>query len=166
MEWKNIITSTLCAGIFMSIGFYTEGKMYPLGDVRWLYLAGLMTIALIFIHRKDIVSLFLKRKSRKSPSRAIFASSKLHRLWPEMAGLEAQLEMAIEMESDGQLRHCEKHFAYMLPKLERLKIYPGRPLEITQENAEHWRDYFFKLSVAAENKQIKEARLLKYSETE
>lgn len=74
MEWKNIITSTLCAGIFMSIGFYTEGKMYPLGDVRWLYLAGLMMLALVFINRKDIISLFRKRKPKDEAPKKIIDS--------------------------------------------------------------------------------------------
>ena len=69
MEWKNIATSTLCAGLFMAIGFYVEGEMFPLGDERWLYLAGLMFIALIWINRKDIASLVRKRKPEKEPEK-------------------------------------------------------------------------------------------------
>lgn len=83
---------------------------------------------------------------------------RLHRLWPEIAGLEGSLESAIDFNEDGQFRHCGKMLAYLLPELEKLKIKPRLSPEITKKNADEWRAYLRKLAIAAKAKQIQKAR--------
>ena len=85
---------------------------------------------------------------------------RLHRLWPEISGLHAMLEIAIRFEEEGQFRHCEKTLAYLLPELDKLKIRPGLSPDITEGNAKKWEAYLLGLAVAAKVKQIRKARAL------
>ena len=84
-------------------------------------------------------------------------SNRLHALWREISGLRSDMEIAVQFNSS--FRHCEIGMLHLIPKLDRLKIKSPSP-EIEPPGISTWIDFLLKLQVAAENKQIVEARRL------